>query len=295
MTKKIYRFLRRIVWGSPLGKWSWSFRILMVLAPFVRKVFRLSPRGDQIVLVQGHKMLFGGASEAHLDMTDGTWEPGVVTLLGERLSPGMTFVDLGAHIGFFTLMAAKLVGDKGRVYAFEPAPENFELLTKNISLNGYRNVVPIQMAVANEEGSTTLYLNPYSVAHSLHRDTFGKSRKELCIEVTTLDSYFERLGWPYVSVVKMDIEGAEPNALEGMRGLIKRNRNLVLILEYVPEILERADRDPGKLLSLIRTLGFEMFLITPESGKLELFSEKIASRKGLRAELLCQQANITAR
>ena len=93
----------------------------------------------------------------------------------------------------------------------------------------------------------------------------------------------------------MDIEGAEPNALEGMRGLIKRNRNLVLILEYVPEILERADRDPGKLLSLIRTLGFEMFLITPESGKLELFSGKITSRKSLRAELLCQQANITAR
>ena len=130
MTRKIYRLLRWVAWGSPLGKWSWSFRILMIIAPLVRKMFRISPKGDEIVSVQGHKMLFGVASEAHLDMSEGTWEPGVVNLLQKRLSLGMTFVDLGAHIGFFTLMAAKQVGQDGSVYAFEPSPENFELLTK---------------------------------------------------------------------------------------------------------------------------------------------------------------------
>ena len=69
----------------------------MIIAPLVRRMFRISPKGDQIVSVQGHKMLFGVASEAHLDMSEGTWEPGVVTLLKNRLSLGMTFVDLG-HI-----------------------------------------------------------------------------------------------------------------------------------------------------------------------------------------------------
>jgi len=261
----------------------------MIIAPLVRKMFRISPKGDEIVSVQGHKMLFGVASEAHLDMSEGTWEPGVVNLLQKRLSLGMTFVDLGAHIGFFTLMAAKQVGQDGSVYAFEPSPENFELLTKNISLNGYSNVAPIQMAVSNVEGFSTLYLNPYSVAHSLHQDTFGKSREELRIEVTTLDSYFERLEWPSVNVVKMDIEGAEPNALMGMKGLIGKNPDLVLILEYVPEILERAGMKPGSLLSEIRSLGFEIFLITPDSGELECFSNETASRKGLRAELLCER------
>ena len=214
----------------------------MIIAPLVRRMFRISPKGDQIVSVQGHKMLFGVASEAHLDMSECTWEPGVVTLLKKRLSLGMTFVDLGAHIGFFTLMAAKQVGQGGSVYAFEPAPENFELLTKNISLNGYSNVSPIQMAVSNAEGFTTLYLNPYSVAHSLHQDTFGKSREELRIEVTTLDSYFERLEWPPVNVVKMDIEGAEPNAFMGMKGLIGKNPDLVLVDTAV------VARSPARLL-----------------------------------------------
>ena len=87
-----------------------------------------------------------------LQATQG-WEPGQTALLGERITPAMTVVDAGAHVGYFTCQAARLVGPRGLVLAFEPAPRNYELLTANVWRNGFTNVVCFRGRSARQRGS----------------------------------------------------------------------------------------------------------------------------------------------
>ncbi len=86
-------------------------------------------------------------------------EPETARLFKEVIRPGDTVVDIGANVGFFSLLAARLVGTAGRVYAFEPEPQNFALLTKNIALNGYTHVVAYRKAVWRRAGLVKLYLS----------------------------------------------------------------------------------------------------------------------------------------
>ena len=90
---------------------------------------------------------------------DGVNEKYETELFKKMVQDGMVVVDIGANIGYYTLIAAKLVGNKGIVYAFEPEPSNYELLCQNIAINGYTNVVPIEKAVSKTSGKTKLYVN----------------------------------------------------------------------------------------------------------------------------------------
>ena len=99
------------------------------------------------------------------------YERATTDLLKDLLHPGMIFVDVGANIGYFSLLAANLVGTEGTVYAFEPEPGNHELLRKNIELNSYSNIVMIQKAVSNKSGSAPLFLSALdSGSHSLYSE-----------------------------------------------------------------------------------------------------------------------------
>ncbi len=284
----IYRSVRDAVWSSPIARWPVAANIAIRLGYLVRKWLRLAPQREEVAVVHGHRMWFSPLSECYLDMTRGTWEPGVTRLFEEFLEPGMMVVDAGAHVGYFTLIAARKVGHIGRVYAFEPAPQNYDLLMRNIELNGYRNVVPVQKAISKSQGIATFFLHSDSVGHSFHPETVGKRQRSISVEVTSLDRFFEKEGWPPVHLVKMDIEGAEPAALEGMKELLKRNGALRLVLEYVPHILKRAGEDPIEILERLRGLGFAIRLITNDA--LQDFPDKRAKSAGLRAELLCERA-----
>src|ERR1017187_7387482 len=95
-------------------------------------------------VVDGHKMFLSAANAPSLIFVNSVlhdqYEPETKILLSNIIRPGMTFLDVGAHVGHYTLLAARLVGPTGHVYAFEPEPENYAILTKNIALNGYTNV-----------------------------------------------------------------------------------------------------------------------------------------------------------
>jgi FkbM family methyltransferase len=231
-------------------------------------------------------MMFRADSEVYFSMTTGDYEPGVTRLFDRLIESGMVVVDVGAHIGYYTLLAAKKVGPTGKVYAFEPAPSNYALLVKNIALNGYQNIVPVPKAVSNTQGTITFFLHPDSVTHSLHRETLGRGKTAITVETTTLDHFFEEQGWPAVHLVKMDIEGAELAALEGMTKLIERNR-VCLILEFVPQILRNAGVNPSELLEKLSGLGFTIQLITKDG--LQPLSDKASQNRNLHAELFCEK------
>ncbi len=232
-------------------------------------------------------MWFGPASECYLDMTQGTWEPGVMRLLASTLRPGMVVVDAGAHIGYISLFAARLVGTQGRVYAFEPAPENYDLLTRNIRLNGYANIVAVPKAVSDREGQATFYLHDDSVAHSLHAETFAKSSGTITVEMTSLDRFLEREGWPPIHLVKLDVEGTEAAALRGMRELLRRNREVRLIVEFVPHILRHSGEDPRQFVASLRAAGFRIKMITDDDGLQDL-GDRLIDDPNLLTELWCE-------
>jgi FkbM family methyltransferase len=283
-----YTVTRDAVWKLPITRWPAAAHAAVRVGFWARRLLRLAPPGEALGLVHGHQMLFGPGSECYLDMTRGRWEPGVTRLLETVVQPGMTVVDAGAHIGYFSLLAARRVGPGGRVYAFEPAPENFELLARNIALNAYRNVVPVRKAVSDHEGVETFFLHPDSVAHSLLAETFGRPHAAIQVETTTLDHFFATQGWPPIHLVKLDIEGGEPEALDGMAKLLARNRGLQLILEFIPYILRRARRDPRAFLTTLRDLGFRIHLIT-DDHKLRAFDERLCDNLELHAELWCER------
>jgi len=195
----------------------------------------------------------------------GLYESGTAGLFKKLLKEGMTFIDLGAHRGYYTLLASKLVGEKGRVFAFEPAPENFTLLSRN--LKGMGNVTLVPKAVSNNSGIARFFLSPDdSVTHSLYE--VGDNWQSIEVEVTSLDEFFKDND-SKLDFIKMDIEGAEISALEGMAELIKKNENLKIITEFRPELLETSGASSSGFLKKLTEYGFKLYLINDDKETIE--------------------------
>jgi FkbM family methyltransferase len=243
------------------------------------------------VWVQGHRMFLDKQDTLEL-ATREIYEPLETALLLERLKPGQTFVDIGANIGYYTLLAARQVGPAGRVYAFEPDAENFKLLRKNIEINGYSNVTLIAQAVSSQTGEAKLYLNPLNLGD--HRLVDSKDgRASISIQQTALDDYFKQLETP-PHFIKMDIQGAEAGALAGMKKLLARASSLILVSEFGPEGLRRFGADPEDYLNTLTLAGFKISEISEKKGALqsvdlkELSSRYPAGDEGY-TNLLCEK------
>ena len=174
--------------------------------------------------LEGHRMHFGRPEE--LQYQECQYEVDVCAVVDRLVLPGWVCVDVGAHIGYMTLLMAKLVGAKGRIYAFEAAPENALLLEDNVRLNGYQERVIVEnKAVAGEsQEQITLYVGPSSFeATVISRGWQAMDR----VPAVALDCYFAPDA--RVDLVKMDIEGGEVQAIAGMRRLMTQTRPLVLL------------------------------------------------------------------
>jgi FkbM family methyltransferase len=169
------------------------------------------------------------------------------------LKPGMMVVDLGANAGYYSLLASGLVGSSGHVYAFEPDPENFDYLSRNLEINGCGNVTALRKAAADHVG-TQSFLRSDPERGFLSAGTQGGD--SITVETTSLDAFFASAGWPSVHVVKMDIEGSESAALEGMAMLSRQNPHLQLIMEFNLTTMQRVGADPSKLCKTLMKLGF---------------------------------------
>jgi len=220
----------------------------------------------------------------------GFTEPGTATLTKKLLKEGMTCVDLGAGKGIYTLLAAKIVGEKGRVFAFEPAPDNFEILKRNV--RRLKNVTVIQKAISNRTGTAQLFLSPSdSVSHRIYGAQDGRNSIE--VEVTTLDDFFKDKDCK-IDLVKMDIEGAEMRALEGIEKIIKQTKDLAIITEFYPKLLELSGFLPKRFLEKLTEYGFKLYLIDEEMKKLKFddvdgIIRSLLQRKEEKINLLCKR------
>lgn len=196
-----------------------------------------------------------------LRLRDGiTYEPFEIELVNSLVKKGNTAVDIGAMIGCYTLVFAKLVGEKGKVFAFEPAPDNYKTLQKNIWINEYKNTRILQKAVSDTNGEISIYLNNGNLGmHTLGKRKDLAKWEEIKIEAIRLDSYFEKYNRK-IDFLKMDIQGAEGLALKGMEKTLKKNEQIKMIVEFSqPEL--KGLGDPKECLRLLRKYGFDIYEI----------------------------------
>ncbi len=236
------------------------------LIKLFHRMFRFAlPKGEIFVSTHNGPKLYLDREE-NTDMVrhlilGGSYEPSTTCIFKRHVQKGMTVIDIGAHVGYYTTFAATLVGGEGKVLAFEPDPATYKLLCKNIEINGFRNVVPVQKAVAREVSTRQMYLRPDGRTSRLHHT--GETLT-VQVEAVSLDQYLGTLS--KVDFIKMDIEGAEYEALLGMEGMIKHNDNLTLVTEFCPFLMERAGYNPGDYLRRLSELGFTLYMIDDRAG-----------------------------
>ncbi|MBI4801346.1 MAG: FkbM family methyltransferase [Elusimicrobia bacterium] len=174
---------------------------------------------------------------------------------------GATVLEIGANIGFFTTLFAKLAGESGKVVAFEPDPDNFRLLEKNIQANDCKNAVCVQKAVSDRTGTGRLYLcEEHRGDHRLFDSRDG--RRSVEVETAAIDDFMP--GGAVVNFIKMDIQGAEYLALQGMERTIKNSGHLLMLCEFSPALLRRAGTDPLEFLKKLEALGFTLKYLDEE-------------------------------
>ncbi|AJZ75115.2 hypothetical protein SU86_000475 [Candidatus Nitrosotenuis cloacae] len=205
-------------------------------------------------------------------------------VIRQHVKKDMIVADLGANLGFYTMLSASLVGSKGKVYAFEPFLHNANLITASAELNQFSNVIVVNSAVADTNGETTLFLSPYySSEHSLfdfHYTTGAKSTHETTkIKMTTLDEYLENTKNEKLDFIKMDIEGSEGNAIKGMTKALTINENITLLTEFWPNALKNAGVEPIDYLKKISELGFTLHHV--DGLKQQIYKVSIEEIEGI--------------
>lgn len=196
----------------------------------------------------------------------GEYEPFETKLVLAALKKGDTFIDIGTHVGYYSLLAAKTVGKKGKVVSLEAAPANAELLKKNITRNKLSSIITVIQAAANNKvGTADFYFsNTSSGDHSLTKKTGTKQT----VHTTTVDTLTRKLKLE-PCVIKMDVEGAENIVMEGMKQTLKRKSVRAVFLEVTPN-----GKQNQKPIEMLQNAGFSCYLIDEYTKQLIKYSEK---------------------
>ena len=227
------------------------------------RIFRVNPRD------------FGVTLELH---STGTYEPFTRGLCLDALAPGMVFLDIGAHVGLYTLPAADRVGPEGQVVAFEPHPSNRNLLLENLERNKIGNVTVVPAAVSDTTGQLELQVSPFNTGdHRLYRRDGGRT-KTVTVEVVSIDDWLETSGIEKVDMIKMDVQGAEANVIKGMHRTLESNPSVQMIIEYTPWMLRESGVDPLSFLTDMASIGFDLSIIDESRGSVQSASPQDIDR-----------------
>ncbi|MHA1492207.1 MAG: FkbM family methyltransferase [Promethearchaeota archaeon] len=222
-----------------------------------------------------------------LYLSKGKYETLETDYIKKNVKNGDFVLDIGANIGYFTLILAKLIGKEGKVFAFEPEPNNFSLLSKNVSINGYKNVILINKAVSNKNGKVKLFLNEENIGdHRIFDSNDG--RQSIEVETIRLDDYFKNYN-EKIKFIKMDIQGAEMDAIQGMVNLIQKSKELKILSEFYPLGLELFGIEPREYLNLLIKLKFNLFSLDEkiEPINTNAFLKKYTPEKDNYTNFLC--------
>jgi FkbM family methyltransferase len=240
-----------------------------------------------------------------LELLTGRHERETMAVLDKLVRPSATMLDVGAHVGYYARRYAPVIGSDGRIFAFEPHPRTFAMLSRNV--RPFSNVTPVQVALAEEEGTAVLHdylIN--SASGSLHYDEamvalqqahvhagdvaprIGQEFRPQTFSVQTVpgDTFLAEQGISQVDVIKMDIEGAEIGALRGLRSTIDRSPGLKLVMEYNPAALQAFGHEPATALAEVYAFGFQRVQMIEAGGELRDLTGRETDISQLTAQLM---------
>ena len=289
LLKFIYFIITKIFSGKKLtGKYPILFKF---------KLFLISKIKSTTAIVGTHRMYLDSLDSLNLSVSS-LYDPLTTSLVKKIVREGDTVIDVGANIGYYTLIFAQLVGRSGRVFAFEPDPVNYSILTKNIETNKYNNVIPTEKALADYNGKTEIHLSIEN--NGDHRLFYSESdRERKLVEVIKLDDFhFPENFSKEIKLIKMDVQGSEYRVLKGMDDTLKKSSKVkYLICEFSPFLLKPAGAAPQDFIDLILNFGFQLYDIdetTPfiKKQNIEALIKKYDADKPLYTNLLCVHKTI---
>lgn len=237
----------------------------------------LKPKGIIEFSVLGHRLFADSRDTGMVPylLEQNIYEPFETELFEASVAPGDVVVDIGANIGYYTLIAARKAGSDGAVFAFEPETGNHSLLLKNIAANGYQNVSVVKKGLAEKPGKLSLHRDSKNLAAatlSAHNaPTRASSAEE--IELVTLDDYFrESPLLTKIRLIKMDTQGAEGLIVRGGASVFSLP-GLTVFMEFWPYGMRNMGTDPEAHLSLLRSYGFSISLIDEKTRSLRSISD----------------------
>jgi FkbM family methyltransferase len=233
--------------------------------PFAKKLFfwaidnsmRLFlPKKDKILSCNGMKLLVINPSQNLMGRSvylSGFWEKKATQYISKKIQPGMNVVDVGASTGYYTVLFAKLAGEKGLVLAFEPIPLAKEYIDKNIEINQLHNVRSFALALFDRSGNACLE-DPFR-NDKINPDKVTFSEHDIIVEMVVFDELKARLKIDRIDVVKMDVEGAELNVLKGMENTLKSDKPGLLV-EVHPFLIKTFHHTHMDLLDYLTQFGY---------------------------------------
>lgn len=219
-------------------------------------------------------------SKMYLDTSDpgiseellftGIHEELATKIFSQEISRGMTIVDIGANLGYYALLEASIIGEEGQVYALEPVRKNFDILIKNIAVNGYKNVKAYCKAVSSKSGTSTIALTDESnwgsmldmkaetTSDYMKQKMYTLTRQVIAVDTVSLDDFLDQEGINQINVIRMDIEGYEVEAIKGMLNTLKNTQPpLKLFFEIHNKVFDNPETTTGYLLEQLLSLGFK--------------------------------------
>jgi len=260
---KIYRKMVSILLKTNIQKFSFTKKLHKLIVP------NLVPKS---VKIEGHTIFIDPTD--YLYLSTKKYEPFEKDIIEQIVKEGDIVVDIGANLGYFTLILARKVGNKGRVFAFEPDPDMFKLLKKNVKINGYKNVTLIKKATFNKSGKLKLLIYADKGDSGV---ICGKNTKSTATAVTIdavkLDDYFKK--YPKkIDFIKMDIEGSEGMAFAGMENIFKNNDNVKMITEFFPKWLENHPINADKYYKLLQKQNLSIYSIDEDRKRVTAVNKR---------------------
>ena len=186
----------------------------------------------------------------------GDWFEDEIKFLRTYIKPGMKVIDIGANYGTYTLTMAKIIGDTGRLWAFEPASATAECLDQSIKNNNFKNIKLIRAGLSNKAGKAKLFLSTNSELNSMTKDA-GQVAGSETIKLLTLDSCLNDYKWQSIDFIKLDAEGEESNILK------KGKNTLGSLSPLIMFELKHGNTVNQPLVSKFNELGYDCYRLVP--------------------------------
>ena len=213
----------------------------------------------------------------------GVYEKAETLFFQSACRDGMTFLDVGANLGYYTALAARAVGPNGRVLAVEPDPDSFGYLEQTIAANAVGNVEAFPVAASDAPAMLPLYISTDNRGDNrLYASDEGRPQVE--VKARPLDALLREKKIETVDLIKIDVQGYEPKVIAGLRETIIASPNLTLLTEFWPQGMTEAGGDANEFLKTLRELGLTLHELKPDGSLAELTNDTdlIARHRGRR-------------